>query len=786
MSKKQLLSDIVLADGLGIESVFGEVAWERFLELQQDDEIVVVGNGPVCSFHGEYIENAKMVIRCNHYSENGNTSSEEGRRKIGRKCDVQFICLHGREFKRSGLEFLYEWCRDSKVVLALENSKARKPITEAIKKQQLTGDAIMSKICLPEEDLLPRIFKIDCTRGFYAIAFALQAKKRLELKKPVRCVGFGRKGHEGSPGWHIGHGHNQELLLWIDMWKNGTELVHLEWADFAEEIMATVYPKTFLDKSVRTTSPDMSAAAIQATLETGLKNVQTIIKMASKSKWYKSIPVERLQEMATHGLIIHPTELDYLTCDHHARKGKHICWPGAEALEAHFDARHQKIYDGWRCQKAGERMATIEEICPSIDAPLSGVWADPGLLPRDPMAMPRDPMAMPSPTVAASSSQASSSWHRFGPWLCGSCGERQLLVPFSLWHGRFCQWCGAPGVAMDVDAVGAGEEPKSVDAASDEVPLAAAAEADSSVPPAAAGAPEAMDVDAVGAGEEPQSVDAASDEVPLGAAAEADSSVPPAAAGAPEAMDMDAARAVEEPKSVDATSEEVPLAAAADADNSVPPDEEETTHVDSSLWQWMINYAQFQCAAQTLKEALPGYQHVIEKCSQLCHRTLNAMVSAAPLSDLQYCQTAKGATWQYVVDCFFLYFETRDAAKLNLGDSPITYSALMGAMAQLVKQVLTWHLTNGNAHDCVQAMVCFNLEGSALGAKAICYLSHDSSGTADGVVFALNGCDPTMKYTGRSKPSKTQLAADELASQKRRSDEMGFQVKRTKKRPGPL
>ena len=33
----------------------------------------------------------------------------------------------------------------------------------------------------------------------------------------------------------------------------------------------------------------------------------------------------------------------------------------------------------------------------------------------------------------------------------------------------------------DVDAVGAGEEPKSVDAASDEVPLAAAAEADSSL-----------------------------------------------------------------------------------------------------------------------------------------------------------------------------------------------------------------------------------------------------------------------------------------------------------------
>ena len=63
-------------------------------------------------------------------------------------------------------------------------------------------------------------------------------------------------------------------------------------------------------------------------------------------------------------------------------------------------------------------------------------------------------------------------------------------------------------------------------------------------------------------------------------------------------------------------------------------------------------------------------------------------------------------------------------------------------MAQLVTQVLTGHLTKGVAYDRAQAMACFNPEGSALGAKAICYLSYDPSGTADGVVFALNGCDP--------------------------------------------
>ena len=87
---------------------------------------------------------------------------------------------------------------------------------------------------------------------------------------------------------------------------------------------------------------DMSADAIRATVETGVKNVQAILKMASASDHYKSIPVERLQEMATHGLIIHPTQPDFLTCDCHFKKGHHICWPNAEVLEAHFNARLKK------------------------------------------------------------------------------------------------------------------------------------------------------------------------------------------------------------------------------------------------------------------------------------------------------------------------------------------------------------------------------------------------------------------------------------------------------------
>ena len=95
--KKNLLMDIVTSDQLAIELVFGKAAWEKFLELQPDDEIVVVGNGPVCSYHGEYIENAKMVMRCNHYQKQ--TKSGEGRREIASKCDVQFVCLHGKEFR---------------------------------------------------------------------------------------------------------------------------------------------------------------------------------------------------------------------------------------------------------------------------------------------------------------------------------------------------------------------------------------------------------------------------------------------------------------------------------------------------------------------------------------------------------------------------------------------------------------------------------------------------------------------------------------------------------------
>ena len=79
------------------------------------------------------------------------------------------------------------------------------------------------------------------------------------------------------------------------------------------------------------------------------------------------------------------------------------------------------------------------------------------------------------------------------------------------------------------------------------------------------------------------------------------------------------------------------------------------TREDSSLWQWVICYARFQCAAQLLIDAFvegPAGFLDIETCFQVCQRTLNAMSSAAPRSDLEDCRTKKGATWQSIVHCF--------------------------------------------------------------------------------------------------------------------------------------
>ena len=152
------------------------------------------------------------------------------------------------------------------------------------------------------------------------MALALQAAKTQGLNKPVQCIGFGRKGHEGHLHWGVGHNHDEEILLWLDMWKAGTELVHLEWGEYREELLASVHPRTFVHKSIRMKAPEVAVEDMMKTMEAGLRNVQASKSMASVSKWYRHIPVEQLEDMATHGLITHPEDPNYLTCGWHTKR----------------------------------------------------------------------------------------------------------------------------------------------------------------------------------------------------------------------------------------------------------------------------------------------------------------------------------------------------------------------------------------------------------------------------------------------------------------------------------
>ena len=68
------------------------------------------------------------------------------------------------------------------------------------------------------------------------------------------------------------------------MWKEGTEFVHLDWADFREELLVSVHPKTFVHMSCRMRSPQVAVEDMKTTMEAGLRNVQAIISMASDSE----------------------------------------------------------------------------------------------------------------------------------------------------------------------------------------------------------------------------------------------------------------------------------------------------------------------------------------------------------------------------------------------------------------------------------------------------------------------------------------------------------------------
>ena len=90
MRKKDLLSQIINDEALRIEKVFGESAWAVFKELQLDDHIVVVGNGPVdpSSTHGKFIESAKLIIRCNNYLVDVQSDLGQKKRQASRQASL--------------------------------------------------------------------------------------------------------------------------------------------------------------------------------------------------------------------------------------------------------------------------------------------------------------------------------------------------------------------------------------------------------------------------------------------------------------------------------------------------------------------------------------------------------------------------------------------------------------------------------------------------------------------------------------------------------------------------
>ena len=208
--------------------------------------------------------------------------------------------------------------------------------------------------------------------------------------------------------------------------------------------------------------------------------------------------------------------------------------------------------------------------------------------------------------------------------------------------------------------------------------------------------------------------------------------------------------------------------------------------VDQILTEWMIAYAHFQYSAQVLHDYADDegphgpYAQRKKWTDCFCYwKALEHHTEPGLLNDLQYYKTTSGASWDEAAGCLEIYLETEGDQSLLLRGSAIKFTTLLGIVCNMVKQVLTWRLVNGYRHECIQALVAFNRQCLDLGAKAICYLSHDTTGAADGVTISLTGADPRMKYTGSHKGTKRQLAEGVLGSQARRSTDIGTIVPRT-------
>ena len=201
-----------------------------------------------------------------------------------------------------------------------------------------------------------------------------------------------------------------------------------------------------------------------------------------------------------------------------------------------------------------------------------------------------------------------------------------------------------------------------------------------------------------------------------------------------------------------------------------------------ALWEWMERYASFQVAAQSVMDALRAKAHLHNidhhhKCLEAGLRTWESLKSAAPVNDLECCSTRHGATWQQVVHWLDQYFQAPllffDHGELMLGGWPATFPQMLGAMCQLIKQLLNWYLNECDDEEmnaCVSALVCFNEESKKLGGSARCHLKDDSFYGRFTVVIQLTGYKPEYKYTNRTLPTWKQMETGVLQSQQSRSE----------------
>ena len=74
--------------------------------------------------------------------------------------------------------------------------------------------------------------------------------------------------------WKVGHGHEYEMMIWSEMLKTGEDLVHLEWADSAEEFINAQQHLTFWQVAAPMTGASITVAQIETASTNQLQHLQ--------------------------------------------------------------------------------------------------------------------------------------------------------------------------------------------------------------------------------------------------------------------------------------------------------------------------------------------------------------------------------------------------------------------------------------------------------------------------------------------------------------------------------